>query len=230
VTLLLAGIAALALLELAVTVLLRPQSGPLALAAIFEPHLLALGAVCGLLAILATLSDREPRASRIRLLGVAALVVALVRVGGEWWSPDEGPDRVLATSGAARMSVMTWNLEAGSRPAVETVEGVLDAPGRAQPDIVLLQELTHDVATSFEASDDIDAVYPYRYLEPRDGVRGMGILSSLPILEGTYEAFPMLLTATVLLSDGARVELLDVHPFPPVIDSVRRLPRGLDTR
>ena len=56
-TLLLAGIAALPLLELAVTVLMRPQSGPFALAAIFEPHLLALGAVCGLLAILATLSD-----------------------------------------------------------------------------------------------------------------------------------------------------------------------------
>ena len=63
---------------------LAAQVGPPAsLLAAFEPHLLALGAVCGALALLLTINERNAQASRIRVIAIAVIVVALVRVGGE---------------------------------------------------------------------------------------------------------------------------------------------------
>jgi endonuclease/exonuclease/phosphatase family metal-dependent hydrolase len=180
--------------------------------------------------MLLTLSDRTPGASRIRILGIVVIVVALVRVGGEWWSPDDGPDQVIQTAGTTRLTVMSWNLEVGSKAPAQAVAGILDAPGRAQPDVVALQELTPAVAAALEGSAEIDAAYPYRMLEPREDVRGMGILSSIPLVKGAYGAFPMLLTADLLLADDARVSLLDVHPFPPKMSTILGVPWAVDTR
>ena len=98
------------------------------------------------------------------------------------------------------------------------------------PDVVALQELTPAVADALEGSAEIDAAYPYRMLEPRDDVRGMGILSSIPLVKGAYGAFPMLLTADLLLPDDTRVSLLDVHPFPPKVSTIAGIPWGIDTR
>ena len=229
-SLLFAGIAALALVELAVNLVLRPQSGPFALGAAFEPHLLVVGAVSGAIAMLLTLSERDATANRVRILGIVVIVVALVRVGGEWWSPDDGPNLVIPTAATTRVSVMSWNLEVGSKATAEALAGILDPPGRGMPDVVALQELTPEVAAALEASAEIDAAYPYRMLEPRDGVRGMGILSSIPLVAGAYGAFPMLLTADLLLPDETRVSLLDVHPLPPKVSTILGVPWGLDTR
>jgi endonuclease/exonuclease/phosphatase (EEP) superfamily protein YafD len=230
VSLLFAGIAALALVELAVNLVVRPQSGPFALGAVFEPHLLVIGAVAGGISMLLTLPDRSPVASRIRILGIAVIVIALVRVGGEWWSPDDGPNPIIQTAGTTRVSVMSWNLEVGSKTPAQALAGILDPPGRWIPDVVALQELTPEVAEALEGSAKIDAAYPYRMLEPRDDVRGMGILSSIPLVKGAYGAFPMLLTADLLLPDDTRVSLLDVHPFPPKITKIVGIPWGIDTR
>ncbi|HEX5829324.1 MAG TPA: endonuclease/exonuclease/phosphatase family protein [Candidatus Limnocylindrales bacterium] len=225
-----AALAALALVAVGINVLLAPQTGPFALAAVFEPHLLAAGAVAGLLAILLTLSDRGGAAPWIRLLGVTVIVVAFVRVGGEWWSP-EPTDAAAPADGATRVSLMSWNLEAGSKAAAETMDGILDIPDDEAPDVVALQELTPDAAAVIEASDELDRRYPYRVLEPRDGVRGMGILSSLPLVAGVYGARPMLLTASVLLDDGSRLDLVNAHPFPPRVESAFGfIPIGVDTR
>lgn len=228
-SLLFAGIAALALVEFVVNRVFGPQSGPFALGAAFEPHLLVIGAVAGALAILGTLADRSPGANRVRILGVIIIVVALVRVGGEWWSPDDGPNPVMQTAGTTRLTVMSWNLEAGSGAPARTLDGILDPPGKVMPDVVALQELTPGVAAALEASAEIDAAYPYRFLEPREDVRGMGILSSVPLVKGAYGAFPMLLTADLLLPDDTGVTLLDVHPFPPRISTFAGVPWGIDT-
>ncbi|HEU0245409.1 MAG TPA: hypothetical protein VFQ75_16005, partial [Candidatus Limnocylindrales bacterium] len=134
-SLLLAGIALLALVELVVNLVLRPQSGPFALGAAFEPHILVAGAIAGALAILLTLAGRSPTASRIRILGIVVIVLALVRVGGEWWSPDDGPNPVIQTAGTTRLTVMTWNLEASSVAPAQTLAGILDPPGKGMPDV-----------------------------------------------------------------------------------------------
>lgn len=226
----LAAVAALALAAVAVNVLFAPQTGPFALAAVFEPHLLATGAVAGLLAILMTLTERGGAAPWIRLLAVAVIVLAVVRVGGEWWSP-ESADAAAPPDGASRITVMSWNLEDGSKAPAESLDGILDIPADEAPDVVALQELTPEVAEALEASDEIDRRYPYRILEPREGVRGMGILSSLPLVTGVYGARPMLLTAGLLLDDGSRLAIVNAHPFPPRIETAFGwLPWGIDAR
>ena len=217
--------AVLVLVEVAVNVLLRPQVGPPALAAVVEPYLLAAGAVAAVLAVLVTLGDRGAGASRLRLVAVVMLVVAIVRLGGEWWSPDAD------TAGdTTPLTVMTWNLELGSKATAETVDGILgDADTR--PDLVALQELTPEVAAALEAAPGIDSAYPYRILEPRDGVAGMGLLSRYPLVVGTYAGEPVVLRADLLLPDGSRIDVLNAHPYPPEITrAFGSVPVGLDTR
>ncbi len=225
---LLALVAILVLVEVAVNVVLRPQVGPPALAAVVEPYLLAAGAVAAVLAVLMTLGDRGAGASRLRLVAIVMLVVAVVRLGGEWWSP--GGDGEALASDATSLSVMTWNLELGSKAVGDTVEGIVgDADTR--PDLVALQELTPEVAAAIEAVPNIDAAYPYRILEPRDGVAGMGLLSRYPLVVGSSTTEPVALRAELLLPDGPRIEILNVHPYPPEITRVLGwVPLGLDTR
>lgn len=226
---LLAAFSLLVLVEVAVNVLVRPQQGPAALAAIFETHLLALAAVAALLAALLTLADRSPGASRLRLIAVVTIVLAVVRLGGEWWSPSTqtATTRPPAADQTMRLDVLSWNLELGSRSAAETAAGLAsDEPA----DLVALQELTPAAAAAIEGDPAVAAAYPYRILEPRRGVLGMGLLSRLPLVLGTSREDPMLLRAGLLMPDGSRVEVLNVHPFPPRISTIGGVAVGVDTR
>jgi endonuclease/exonuclease/phosphatase (EEP) superfamily protein YafD len=164
----LAGIAVVILLEVAVNVVLRPQEGPAALAAVAETYLLAVGAVAGILAILTSLGSGSAGAP-IRLAGAVMIVVAVVRLGGEWWSPTPTPTPG-ANPAPIELQVMTWNLAAGSRSAADTVAGITGSGA----DLVALQELTPDVATAIGADPSLRALYPYRILEARDETAGLG--------------------------------------------------------
>jgi len=230
VTLLLAGIALLALVEVVVNIVLRPQVGPPALLAAFEPHVLAIGAVCGAVALLLTINERTPQASRIRLIAIAVIVVALVRVGGEWWSPGDTRARGDPLASETRLAVLSWNLESASKSPRDVIDGILDARRPDRPQVVALQELTPDVAAALEASGEIDDRYPYRILRPRNGVLGMGLLSSIPLVEGDSGVYPMFLGAGILMPDGSRLDLVNAHPLPPAIATVAGIPSGLDTR
>jgi endonuclease/exonuclease/phosphatase (EEP) superfamily protein YafD len=230
VTLLLAGIAVLALVEFVVNRVLAPQVGPPALLAAFEPHLLALGAVCGALALLLTINERSTRASRIRVIAIAVMVVALVRVGGEWWSPGDDPARGEPLSTETRLAIMSWNLEVDSKTPQDVLDGILEVRQAGRPQVVALQELTPDVAEALEADSEIDERYPYRILRPREGVLGMGLLSSIPLVEGDSGVHPMFLGAGILMPDGSRLDIVNGHPLPPKIASIAGVPSGLDTR
>ena len=229
-TLLLAGIAVLALVEVVVNVVFRPQSGPPALLAAFEPHLLALGAVSGVLALLLTINERTGQASRIRVIAIAAIVVALVRVGGEWWSPGDNRARGEPSPSETRLAIMSWNIGAEMTSAQDVVDGILEVRQPLRPDVVAVQELTPDIAAALDASDEIDARFPYRILEPRDEGRGMGLLSSIPLVRGAYGAFPMLLTAGLVMPDGSRLDLVNAHAMAPRITTLAGIPVGMDTR
>ena len=228
--LLLAGIAVLALVEFVVNRVLAPQVGPPALLAAFEPHLLALGGVCGALALLLTISERTTRASRIRVIAIAVMVVALVRVGGEWWSPGDDPARGEPLSTETRLAIMSWNLEVDSKTPQDVLDGILEVRQPRRPQVVALQELTPDVAEALETHDEIDERYPYRILRPREGVLGMGLLSSIPLVEGDSGVHPMFLGAGILMPDGSRLDIVNGHPLPPKIASIAGVPSGLDTR
>jgi endonuclease/exonuclease/phosphatase (EEP) superfamily protein YafD len=225
-------LAAIALLVGAVVVaqlVLQARTGPLPLVSVLETHLLAAAAVMAIVGLLGTLPRRrEPAAARngraralLRLGLLGVLVLAVVRDGGELWSPE--PD--VATDGR-ELVVMSWNLELGSKAAAVSVGGIADVDA----DVVALQELTPAVADAIEADPRLTSRYPYRILEPRDGVDGMGLLARLPLFVRGSDTGPLQLRAGLLLEDGTIVDLLDVHPYPPRVALLGPLPVGLDTR
>jgi endonuclease/exonuclease/phosphatase (EEP) superfamily protein YafD len=223
---LLALIAAAALVVVAMDAIVGPQTGPFALAAVLEPYILVIGAIAGLVAVVSSLGAGRAGGS-IRLLAVIVVVVAVLRLGGEWWSPEaEAPFRGEGATADDTLRVLSWNLELGSKAAADSVAGIAER----EVDLVALQELTPEVEAAIEADPALGARFPYRILEPRDGVAGMGLLSRHPLVIGSYSTGPVVLRAGLLLPDGRRLELFDVHPYPPSIARVAIVPVGLETR
>lgn len=206
--------------------LVRAQTGPLPLVAVFEVHLLAVAAVLALAAVPGAL---RRDAARARLALVAVVVVVVVRLGGELWSPGPpDPVQALGPAGVGRgeLVVLTWNLELGARAASGSVAGITEIDA----DLVALQELDPAAAAAIEADPVLRTRYPYRILEPQPGVEGMGVLAKLPLILGESRADPMLIRAGLLLPDGRRLEVVDVHPYGPGITMASGWPVGLDTR
>jgi endonuclease/exonuclease/phosphatase (EEP) superfamily protein YafD len=80
--------------------------------------------------------------------------------------------------------------------------GTLDVIRDSAADIVALQEL--NLETDRLVERELATLYPYRWLEPRPGVNGGGILSkypftrgSSPLLAGTWVSSPMVITLDV---------------------------------
>lgn len=218
-----AALAVLAALAVVAQAVLRAQTGPLPLAGVFEIHLLGASTILALLALPGAFGAGRRQACS-RLAVVAVIVLTVVRAGGEVWSPDAVAAQ--GSGASTTLTVLSWNLELGSKAAGTSVEGIaaMDA------DLVALQELTPDVAAAIEADPTLTARYPYRILEAQDGTAGMGLLAKRPLIVRGSEREPLILRAGLLLEDGRTIEVLDVHPYPPGLSTVWRLPIGLDTR
>lgn len=191
----LAVVLAVAALE-AVLWLLRPGDGLFALLQVLAPHV----AIVGLLAlVLVPLAGTRAAAVAATTLAV----VVLVRFGGEWLSPPPA-----VPPGAQPVTVVTWNLEVGSRPAADTV-----ALLRAQhADVIALQEITPRVARAIDADDELARAYPYRRFAAREDVLGLALLSRFPIDSADVRLRPAVQRA-VLDTGGRRLVVINVHPM-----------------
>lgn len=201
------------LLFAGLALVLAPQSGPLGLALILEPHL-----------FIATLVILAPVAIivRARRLGVVLLAVAIAGgslFGSEWvsapWSSASRHD----------LTVMTWNVQFDSLTPAETaaaLEGVT-------ADVVALQELEPDPAAAVEANAAITARYPYRAMAPRRGAWGVAVLSRYPI-RNVESAYPPAVMELIVDTPRGPVRVINGHPFPPAVGTVTpfRLPIGFD--
>jgi endonuclease/exonuclease/phosphatase (EEP) superfamily protein YafD len=216
-----AVLAAAAVLAVVAQALTGAQTGPLPLAGVFELHLLVVAAVLALVALLGSLGPGRRRAWT-RLAMLAVIVVAVIRAGGELWSP--GPAE--AEAGTTTLTVLSWNLEMESRQAADTAAGV----AQIDADIVALQELTPAFAEAIEAEPTLRGRYPYRILHPQQGPAGLGILAKRPLLVRATDAGSRTLGAGLLLADGRTIEILNVHPPRPLYDLWGPLPVSLDTR
>jgi vancomycin resistance protein VanJ len=185
------------------------QGGPLAIASTLTPHFALACVALGPVAIVT-------RSRRLAI--VLGLVVILfgVRFAGEWLSP-------VSSGEADALLVGTWNIQAGEAAAEDAVRMLVDRP----IDIVTLQELTPEVAAAIEADATLLARYPYRALEARRGVAGIGILSRFPISTAAYEIEPVRLEARVLLPNRELVVLV-AHPFPARIGQIAGIPVDFD--
>ncbi len=187
------GLAAFAMLA----IVFPPYSGVLALALVLEVHLfIAFFLVFAPIEVL----------TRSRLLGLAlALLVALggCLYGSEWIS--------LPGSAAARtdVTVLSWNLQHGSKPPTETVTDLQ----AASADMIGLEELDTETSLAIEGDPTITARYPYRVMRPQHGVWGVGFLSRFPIVEENSFTLPSTIEATVETPQGG-VHVITCHSYP----------------
>jgi endonuclease/exonuclease/phosphatase (EEP) superfamily protein YafD len=206
--------ASISILAVGATSAVHVPDGPLALVAVLLSHML-LGAAA--LALLAVLLERGRWAAM-----AAVLVLALfgVRLSPEWLSlpPAAGTE--------PEVTVLSWNLEVGSRAPSTMADVILEHDA----DIVALQEVTPEAADALEATAAISARYPYRIFVPDPSVLGMAVLSAYPIIDSAAIAIPPMLEVTVELGDGRTLRVLDAHPLPGTIDiaSTVGLPVGFD--
>jgi endonuclease/exonuclease/phosphatase (EEP) superfamily protein YafD len=195
---------------------------------VFEAHLLGLAATGAVLGVPGALGGGRGRAwLRLALVGVA--VVAVVRLGDELWSPGPGGAGGGGAPGAGErpeLRVLSWNLELDARPATDAADGI----AALEADLVALQELTPGYAAAIEADPRLRAAYPYRILEPRPGVDGLGLLARAPLLVRGLDDRSRLLRAGLLLEDGRIVEVFLVHASRPPFDTTLSIPSSLDTR
>jgi endonuclease/exonuclease/phosphatase (EEP) superfamily protein YafD len=211
----LAGVVVIVAVELALLVF-RPEAGVAGILQVLAPHL----AIAGMLVVPLCLLERRTAAT---VASVILAVVLIVRFGDEWFSlPAAAPP-----SDAIRLHVVTWNLEVGSRPGVDSA-GVIRG---VQADVVALQELRPNAAAAIDTDGAIVARYPYRVLVPRDDVGGMGLLSRFPISGPTFRVDPVVQEATLDLGGGRQLAVVNAHPFHADFAGVfsgTNLPTGLD--
>ncbi len=196
-----AFVVAVAILDLAGLVP-GPGDGPVGLAQVLAAHLTIAALLLVPFAVL--------RGAWALRLGLVVLgIAAVVRFGGEWWSPPG------SVADGPTVEVATFNLEIMSRAAP-------DAVAFLQPmsaDVVALQELTPEFADAIATDPVLTSHYPYQAFYPRDDVLGLGLLSRHPLSDVTFEGDPSRLDAIVEVP-GGRIWILNVHPLPA------RMPRG----
>lgn len=135
------------------------------------------------------------------------------------------------------ISVMSVNLLL----TTTELDGLATGIAAAQPDILVLVELTPTHVAELEST--LDVLYPYHDAEPSRDVRGIGIWSKFPIQESTIEpltsgSWPAVRAFIDLGRD--EVQVIGVHPPPPgnardrqvqdrELDVISRMPRDTPT-
>lgn len=187
------------------------RAGTLALTEVFEPYLV----VSALAAAPFALNGRTRFGVGLALLIV---VLAITRYIPAWVS--------LPSSEAPVITVATWNVLGGLEGAQRTLEGVHGT----QADLIALVEVQPAAAERLQADPQVSARLPYQAMAADAGLRWTGLLSRYPITEQSASADPAFLRAVVDLP-GARAPLVVyvVHPDPPEIRTISRLPVALET-
>jgi endonuclease/exonuclease/phosphatase family metal-dependent hydrolase len=199
------GVVPLALVVFALVSVVTPLGlGPLGLLLVLEEQ--AFVVVLVLLAPVALLA-------RARTLASALLVAAVVGgclFGSEWISLPGSAGGAGAGDGAGgrnELSAMTWNLQYGTRSAVDTVAQLQNV----STDIVALEELEPGPSAAIEADPTLSTRYPYRLMSPRKGAWGIGVLSRYPIAE-TDSSYPPACLEMLVITPAGPVRLIVGHP------------------
>lgn len=164
------------------------------------PHVAGGGVLLGALALLL-----RRWAVAVAVLLLAAVLVAAI-------APRAFPDPRPAGVGR-QVRVMSSNFLVGKADA----QAVVDAVRRNGVDVLAMQELTPQMVGDLERAG-LDAVLPHRVFLDEPGGSGSGIASRHP-LERRDLTGPSTLRQAAALVDlpGADVEVVSVHPMPPVV-------------
>ncbi|WP_344921192.1 endonuclease/exonuclease/phosphatase family protein [Streptosporangium oxazolinicum] len=97
-------------------------------------------------------------------------------------------------------------------------EAVMALVRRLNPDVFSTQELTPGMVEKFQAAG-LEKIMPYQVLEPEWSAGGSGLYSRYPLTarKDLFEAIGHNMPAALMTVPGAMpVEIVDVHPFPPL--------------
>ncbi|GAA3105332.1 endonuclease/exonuclease/phosphatase family protein [Streptosporangium carneum] len=131
-----------------------------------------------------------------------------------------------ATSGTP-LRVLSLNMLFGHADP----EAVMDLVRRLKPDVLSTQELTPGMADELDAAGLKDLM-PHRVLQTAWSASGSGLYSrhSLTPLENLFRPIGHNMPAAVVSVPGAGdVEIVDVHPFPPLGSQVHEWTAALDS-
>ncbi|GAA3460180.1 endonuclease/exonuclease/phosphatase family protein [Saccharothrix longispora] len=145
-------------------------------------------------------------------VGVVVLLVALVLVSAV--APRAFPDSRPVGVGRS-VVVMSSNLLVGKAVAEDVVAAVREH----RVDVLALQELTPAMVADFERAG-LGRELPHRHFLDEPGGSGSGIASRWPLSPRVLTPPSTLRQAGALVDlPGDDVEVLSVHPLPPVVDA-----------
>jgi vancomycin resistance protein VanJ len=196
---------------IAVQALFPQRSGVLALTEVFEPYIAITALVAAVMAVRAS-------SNLGRILALLLVGVLLVRCVPTLVS-NPGPGLAYTP-----LNVMSWNVL-----AKDAAERSVDAVTGAGLALVGLQELQPDAAAALADDPEVGRQFPYQALEPDASVRGLGLLSAMPILEHSVSADPPFMRAVVRPSFGDPIVVYVVHPLPARVQTAGGIPFALDT-
>lgn len=147
--------------------------------------------------------------SRVLLVGGAAATTLFLML----WGDALVPRTSRAVAAGESLTVLSFNGLGTNRH----LQDFLEAIRQADADVVCLQELSPEQADALRA--ELRESYPHQALEPRRGVRGMGVVSRYPLAslgETIPSAWSCRNQALRVDWNGREVALLNVHllPFP----------------
>ena len=146
-------------------------------------------------------------------------LVAFIGLWGGLFLPQ--PQRALAYPARGEtLTVLTFNVlgrQSFTAPQIETIR-------QENADIVLIQELNHELAAAIQA--ELAEQYPYQILDAHDDVEGMGVISKYPIRpSGETLALEWVGVPQVLTLDwnGRAATLVNFHMLPTTLSTIEQV-------
>ncbi|MCG5216603.1 endonuclease/exonuclease/phosphatase family protein [Streptosporangium sp. KLBMP 9127] len=118
------------------------------------------------------------------------------------------------TAGGRPLKVLTINMLYGRADT----EAVIDLVKRLDPDVVSAQELTTGMVEDLDAAG-FEQLMPYRHLQDEWNASGSGTYAKYPLTPVTDLFQPIghnMPVAKLALPGGPSVEIVNVHPVPPI--------------
>lgn len=144
----------------------------------------------------------------------AAVAVALITTAALGFSVLPRAIGSAGTTTGTPLRVLTLNMLFGHAEP----EAVMDLVRRLKPDVLSTQELTPGMVEKLDVAG-LPELMPHRLLEAEWSASGSGLYSRYPLtpLEELFEVIGHNMPAAEITVPGAKpVEIVDVHPFPPL--------------
>lgn len=164
-------------------------------------------AAASLVPLLLSALTRNRAVTAVALVTTAALGLSVL--------PRAFPsgDPVAGTAGTP-LRVLTLNTLFGRADP----DAVMDLVRRLDPDVFSTQELTPGMAEKLRAAG-LEEILPYQVLEPEWSAGGSGLYARYPLTprKNLFEVIGHNMPAALMTVPGTKpVEIVDVHPFPPL--------------